>query len=207
MVQNTNVSYLLINNNVTIVIIASIMILIGVALQLYPAYAQEPVVDGVGSTYATAVVAIAGVILAIIGIAKEVMKSKVLEGKISENIKEQIDLAEIMMQKLMQKSEVMKQFADVTYYQLLPEEAKKIAEANAVKVDNLNTTLEKDMNALNELRELIVKFQSGEITQERAKRLSKDIIARSQTPTFTKKVEHAHDITAPTNIKRQFKEE
>lgn len=204
MTRNTG-AYLIVNSNITVVIMASILILAAVAIQFYPVYGQTPPADGTGSTYATAIIALAGVSLAIIGIVKEVMKSKLLEGKISDNIKEQIDLAEIMMTKLLQKSEVMKQFADVTYYQLLPEEAKKIAEANAVKVENLNATLEKDMDALNELRELIVKFQSGEITEDRAKRLSKDIIARSQTPIFTKKSSQAYDITGPTEVKNRFK--
>lgn len=204
MTRNTG-AYLIVNSNITVVVMASILILAAVAIQFYPVYAQTPPpTDGTGSAYAAAIIAVAGVILAIIGIVKEVMKSKLLEGKISDNVKEQIDLAEMLMTKLLQKSEVMKQFADVTYYQLLPEEAKKIAEANAVKIANLNATLEKDMDALNELRELIVKFQAGEITQERAAKLSKDIIARSQTPIFTKRSSQAYDITGPEHIKKQF---
>jgi hypothetical protein len=204
-VQNTKLAYLVANNNVTIMLVASILILSGVMLQLYPTYAQEPIpAEGTGSVYATAIIAVAGVVLAIIGIVKEVMKSRLLEGKISEKTKEQIDLAEVVMTKLLQKSEVMKQFADVTYYQLLPEQAQKIGEANAIKVKNLNETLAKDMNALNELRELIAKFQAGEVSEERAGRLAKDIIARSETQIFTENENQAYDITAPDNVKRKF---
>jgi hypothetical protein len=204
-VQNTKLAYLVANNNVTIMLVASILILSGVMLQLYPTYAQEPIpAEGTGSVYATAIIAVAGVVLAIIGIVKEVMKSRLLEGKISEKTKEQIDLAEVVMTKLLQKSEVMKQFADVTYYQLLPEQAQKIGEANAIKVKNLNETLAKDMNALNELRELIAKFQAGEVSEERAGRLARDIVARSETPIFTKHENQAYDITAPDEVKRKF---
>lgn len=203
--QNTKIEYIVTNNNVTIVILACVLILCAIAIQLYPIYAQEPgEVEGVGATYATSIVAIAGVALAVIGIIKEVMKSKVLEGKISEKTQEQIDLAESVMTKLLQKSEVMKQFADVTFYQLFPEEAKRIGEANAVQVRQLNETLAKDMNALNELKELIIKMKAGEVSQEKGAKLAKDIIDRSQTAIFTINPAQAHEITAPDPVKAKF---
>jgi hypothetical protein len=205
-VQNTKLAYLVANNNVTIILVASILILSGVMLQLYPTYGQvpEPQPDGTGSVYATAIIAVAGVVLAIIGIVKEVMKSRLLEGKISEKTKEQIDLAETVMTKLLQKSEVMKQFADTAFYQLFPEKAKEIGEANAIQVKNLNETLAKDITALNELRELIAKFQAGEVSEERAGKLAKDIVARSETKIFTQNKDQAYDITAPETVKRKF---
>ena len=156
---------------------------------LYLAYAQtvdfnngtNTVADNPGAIYVTFLTTAASMIIAIIGMATAVMKSKALQGKISETTFEQLDAVKQIATKFVQQSETSKQFADTIFFQLLPEQAKQIAGAYAIKTKNLNAALEKDVNAVNELTELVKKYQEGTVKDPViVANLMKSIVARSE---------------------------
>ena len=141
--------------------------------------------DNPGAIYVTFLTTIASLTIAILTAIGTVLKSKALQGKISTVTIEQLQSAKEILMNLVQKSEVAKQFADVVYFQLLPEKAQQIAGAYAIKAENLNKALEKDVHAVNELNELIKKWEAGEVKDPAVvANLMKSIIARSEQKVF-----------------------
>ena len=160
---------------------------------LYFAYAQSidvnngtnTMADNPGAIYVTFLTTAASMIIAILTAIGTILKSKALQGKISTVTIEQLMSAKEILMNLVQKSETAKQFADVVYYQLLPEKAKEIAGAYAIKTSELNKALEKDVIAVNELGELIKKWEGGEVKDPAVvANLMKSIIARNEQKVY-----------------------
>lgn len=141
--------------------------------------------DNPGAIYVTFLTTAASMIIAILTAIGTILKSKALQGKISTVTIEQLQSAKEILMNLVQKSETAKQFADVVYYQLLPEKAKDIAGAYAIKAQELNKALEKDVIAVNELNELIKKWEAGEVKDPAVvANLMKSIIARNEQKVY-----------------------
>lgn len=163
---------------------------------------QEP--DSPLQSIVVLIGALSGIILAFIALARDFISSKAIRDRLTAEqiaqVNSSLDFTEQMLTKVTETSEEQKETADVLYNQLMPEESKKIINAEAIKFKTLAEKLNKHQGAVKRIRELIVLMKAGEITPQQA-RIQRDAIMNeiTNTPTAAKIKDN---VNAETNIKK-----
>src|SRR5215212_5953863 len=143
---------------------STIMLIVAVALLsisvglVFAQTTTDPEPDSPAQSIVTVIAAISGISIAVIALARDIITSKALDGKINSETKQSLlhnmDSAEMLLTKILEKGETQREIADTLYNQLLPEESKKIVNAYAAKLDNISHSLNKETAAFKRLREL-----------------------------------------------------
>ena len=175
----------------TIALYSILIISMGVlGIGTYSVFAQTEEEPSLGAGVAAIAVAVPSIVIAVIALARDIIKIKAVNERISTETKETLlshfDGVESLMTKVSENSTEMKQLTDIIYNQLLPEESKKIIEGSgvAVKANTLAQKLMKDTESVQQIRDVISQLKLDRISQEAAKAKIQNILANvTDTPT------------------------